>query len=188
MARSSLLLLASLSVTGCLVTDVPDFAEPTPTRPFMIESTAIPATSELLFFEKDLMGSPFAPVDLNVEVVSEDDGRPVFQRLFLAGRTPVTTPRSFSAGPPLAAGSLSSDTRTLTAASFRPPPETMVGCYELFWIATHENDFSDCPADPADAAQISWTVLVCEGDCEAADMAGCFPDPQRPCLGSDNSP
>lgn len=183
LARSSLLALVGFAATGCLVTDVPDYAEPQPTPPFMLEATANPTTTSLLRFED--RGEGFAPVSLTVNVVSEDDGRAVEHRFFLSGRSQGTQlePDSYVAGPDLEPGSLTGEARVLTG-SFRPRSQTPPGCYQLFWLASHGNSNStDCPIDAGDYSQINWTVLVCSGDCTDAQLLGCAQnDPQVPCL------
>jgi hypothetical protein len=180
LARSSLLAVVSASATGCLVTDVPPYTEPTPTRPFMLESSAIPPTSQIQRFED--RGDGYEPVGFNVDIISEDT-TDVVARFYLAGRSNLTplAPDS-SPGGTVEQGTLTGGIRKLEFSWF-PPIQQPTGCYELFWLASH--DFSaatDCPEDQADYTQVSWTVLICPGECGDVELRGCVENiPQQPC-------
>jgi hypothetical protein len=165
-----------LWATGCLVTDVPDFQEPTKTAPFMIETSAIPPTSQIVKFEKGVGG--FSPLSFSIGVVSEDVDDDLVARFWLSPRSSFipSDVLSSSGGGKLLPSTLS-DTSRVLSQGWRPPSDQQTqGCYELFWIVSHELDQGGelCPVDPADAAQVSWTILVCDDSpCADTVVAGC---------------
>jgi hypothetical protein len=155
-----------LSATGCLVTDVPDFQEPTKTPPIMIDSTASPPLYEIITFVKG-PNDRFAEQAFSVRVESEDGGDDLEARFWLSRRSPgkPVDPVNGGGGGTLAASTLS-DTSRVLSKGFTPVSDLAQGCYQLFWIVSHdlEDGDTDCPKDPTDAAQVSWTALVCDSD------------------------
>lgn len=155
----------------------------------MLVETANPLTSEML--ESGGLQPGYAPVPVAVDVLSEDDGVAVENRFFLSARSSVQVmePQNAVAGADLEPGNWSDGGRTMTAI-FQPNALTEPGCYELFWLATHEADFRSCPVLPEDSTRISWTILICAAaNCSDAEKLGCHEnEPQIPCPSGGTTP
>ncbi|MEJ7727933.1 MAG: hypothetical protein WKG00_01830 [Polyangiaceae bacterium] len=165
-----------MSATGCLVTDVPDFQEPSKTPPFMLESTASPPTSQIVPFEKGF-GS-FSEQAFSIRVVSEDLDDDLVARFWLSPRSgAIQADILNSAGGGTLVPSTLDDSSRILSQGWRPPSDQQTqGCYELFWIVSHELDQGGelCPVNPADSAQVSWTILVCDSSsCADTVVEGC---------------
>lgn len=174
MLEPALSLLGCLTQLGCLVTGSPDFSDPTPTPPLLLEEPTR-RTSEVVYFQK--VGNNYDAHDFRAFVVSEDAGQPVKAVLFLdygrigTNNTPYVDDEPLSALP---AGTLADGPRLL-GKSWRPRGTEEPGCHTVTLLATHEfaGDLGVpedeypfyCPADLADSSTLTWFVSFClEGE------------------------
>ena len=162
LARTSLLAGLAMISSGCLVTSVPDFQEPTQTPPYLVAATADPPVTQLL----ELTPNPDYPsTPFRVEVRSEDAGQKVeFKFYYDYGSGTSDAPFKFveNAGE-LPPGTLADTERKPHSRSWTPKFVT-AGCHTLTLMASHafDNSETSCPQHLADSSQLTWRFLLCE--------------------------
>jgi hypothetical protein len=158
--------------SACLVTSSPTFDEPTQTKPFLDYETASPDPREIFVITPGVVEK----VPFSATVTSEDVEEDVRVKMLVdygeCGSNGSPFRDSFGASP-VPAATFDDGARK---AIIDVTPDQLgldLGCHRLTMIVSHEfDDLVGCPVDPDDFTQITWTVLVCDEDCEF-DPATC---------------
>lgn len=176
-----------MSASACLVTSSPTFEDPVQTKPFLDFEGAGPDPRQILVLSTDVSTTLF-----EAQLRSEDAGEPVLVRMLVDYGTCNVTGKPFQdsqQGLPVDPSTFS-DTSRKAQHNATIENELTPGCHRLTLIATHEfNEATGCPADPDDFAQITWTVFVCDDNCDfdpvncpvieasCTDTKACEPEP-----------
>ncbi len=172
MARTSQLLALMLATgaTSCLVTSEPDFSPRERTRPEIITTglkSPSPNPAELVRFWKEST-SEFDPKQFTVWVISEDVGEDLRSVLLIdygyEGGVSNGPYRAYEPGPSIPAASASDGPRRVEIGW--EPGSHDDGCHTITLLVTHRFTNTHgtywCPADPGDAATLTWVASVCK--------------------------
>lgn len=162
LARSSLLALAVMASSACLVIAPPSYEEPQRTAPFLIASDAFPTLLKTIDVDELTQ-----LVEFGGAVLSEDTGNPVHIALYIDYGQPNAAglPYKNRVYPfePIAPGTIADGPRKfqgkkwyLDSVSISP------GCHTVTMIASHEFNASVCPVDVGDSSSLSWQVIRCD--------------------------
>jgi len=184
LARASLgVAVVTLSTSGCLITDPPQFTAQQHTAPFLVPSSAEPDARSVIIIDSASIGTE----TFSAEVISQDDPagstgqfQNVQSRLyidygFLAG--PGQPFRYVLPGTTIGSGTLSQTTgRRVSASWFAGTNPVDPGCHTVTLVASHLfDDVPECPACDDDFSTITWQVLRCDssmGTCASLPVTG----------------
>jgi hypothetical protein len=172
-----------MGAPACLVTASPEFEETEQSRPILLPETAAPDLRSVLDIEKTTTQSQTIEAQL---AQSEDKGQPIQVRLYVDYGVPLgnligqqvffgTDVTPFDASQPV----------RIAQADINPV-QLDLGCHTATLIAAHEFDNpSGCPKRLADSSQLTWQILVREGEsCSESTPPpageGCFCAPKDP--------
>jgi hypothetical protein len=191
LARVSLYALAlTMTSTGCIITDPPQFTPPKHTRPFLVEATATPDPKDILPVDQQLLGTTQSVLKFAADVVSQDDPsstttptafQQVEGRLYLdygLNGTELTRPYRFalSATPILPSGTLEQTGRRISATWSPLQVPVSDGCHTVTLIVSHKfDDQSNCPVCSDDFSAITWQIARCDrslGGCKDLPVSG----------------
>jgi hypothetical protein len=166
-----------MPASACLVTSSPTFDDPVQTKPFLEVETASPDPREI--FRINLGENETVP--FSAVVRSEDVDENVRVKMLVdygeCGANGSPFKQAFG-GAQVTAATFDETNRRAVYDVITDNLGLEVGCHRLTMMVSHEfDDQFECPVDPQDFTQITWTVLVCDSedqDC-AFDPLTCPP-------------
>jgi hypothetical protein len=184
-ACSSLLLgVIAMSTAGCLVTSAPQFQAQQHTAPFLVASTALPDTRDIVTFDKSQpMSLPFS-----ANVVSQDDAadstgqfQKVYSILYIDYGVASAPNQPYlwqiQDGNVLDPGTLEQTKARTVTETWTPNYVVEPGCHTATLTVTHIFDpETHCPVCGSDSSSITWQVLSCDssiaGNCASLPVTG----------------
>lgn len=161
------------AATACLITSTPQFQFPTISAPILIAEE--PDPRNLIVFDTARQLTSTIPIVAHVQ--SEDfdqdhqDGEPLETEILFDYGVP-NGAQPFALLEPeenITPAHLADGNRFIDISWV--PPESLYGCHTITLVVSHEL-VNGCPVDPADAAQVTWFLKLCDstlpgpqGDC-----------------------
>ena len=169
--------------SGCVITDPPQFQDPTPTIPFLILPD--PDPGKVVVVDSTLLATTNSEIDFSAEVMSQDDPADagyatVTAHLFIDyGYTlPNGNPYRYDIpNPYVSSGTI--DQTSGRRARFQWFPSVYAvdpGCHTATMVVSHKFDDFSCPTCDSDSSAITWQILRCDAtqsNCDDLALAGC---------------